>query len=69
VPTQTQAAQALSSSSGMFLLKKLGFEEVDGALSAIQRIAAAKPELSLDRVMEQDVTPLRFRKVGATTDY
>ena len=48
--------------------QKLGFEEVEGALSAIQRIAAAKPELSLDRVMEQDVTPLRFRKVGATSD-
>ena len=42
--------------------QKLGFEEVEGALLAIQRIAAAKPELSLDRVMEQDVTPLRFRK-------
>ena len=47
--------------------QKLGFEEVEGPLSAIQRIAAAKPELSLDRVIQQDVTPLRFRKAGATS--
>jgi hypothetical protein len=28
----------------------------------IRRIADATPELGLDRIMQQDVTPLRFRE-------
>jgi hypothetical protein len=42
---------------------KLGYEELLGGLPIIMRIAAAKPELLLDRIMQQDVTPLLFRKL------
>ena len=42
--------------------QKLGFEEVDGALPIIQRIAEANPGLELESIMSQEVTPLRFRK-------
>ena len=48
--------------------QKLGYEEVPGALPIIQRMAAENPELELDRVMRQDVTPLRFRQSAPTTD-
>ena len=48
--------------------QKLGYEEVPGALPIIQRMAAENPELELDRVMRQDVTPLRFRQLAPTTD-
>ena len=41
----------------------LGFEEVPRAEAVIRRLAAAHPELELDRVLQQAVTPLRFRKV------
>ena len=43
--------------------QRLGFEELQGALPIIQRIAAATPELGLDRILRQDVTPLRFREI------
>ena len=41
----------------------LGFEEVPRAEAVIRRLAAAHPELELDRVLQQAVTPLRFRKI------
>ena len=40
----------------------LGFEELRSALPIIQRIAEVAPELGLDRIMMQNVTPLRFRQ-------
>eukprot|EP00966_Prymnesium_polylepis_P300579 6946460-Prymnesium_polylepis.1 len=43
--------------------QRLGFEELQGALPIIQRIAEATPELGLDHIMRQDVTPLRFRQI------
>jgi hypothetical protein len=43
--------------------QRLGFEELQGALPIIQRIAEATPGLGLDRIMRQDVTPLRFREI------
>ena len=43
--------------------QRLGFEELQGALPIIQRIAAATPELGLDRILRQDVTTLRFREI------
>ena len=47
-----------------YVLRKLGFEELQGALPIVLRIAAAKPELELARILDdQDVTPLRFRKL------
>ena len=45
------------------VLLKLGFQELPDALSSIQRISDANPELELNRVLQQDVTPLRFRQV------
>ena len=45
------------------VLSSLGFDEVPRAESVIRRLAAARPELELERVLQQDVTPLRFRKV------
>ena len=45
------------------VLLKLGFQELPDALSIIQRISDANPELELNRVLQQDVTPLRFRQV------
>eukprot|EP00966_Prymnesium_polylepis_P280475 6480490-Prymnesium_polylepis.1 len=47
--------------------QRLGFEELQGSLPIIQRIAEATPELGLDRIMRQDVTPLRFSKRGLVT--
>jgi hypothetical protein len=43
--------------------QRLGFEELQGALPIIQRIAEATPELGLGRIMRQGVTPLRFRQI------
>jgi hypothetical protein len=43
--------------------QRLGFEELQGALPIIQRIAEATPELRLERIMRQDVAPLRFRQI------
>ena len=42
---------------------RLGFEELQGALPIIRRIAEATTELGLDRILRQDVTPLRFRQI------
>jgi hypothetical protein len=42
--------------------KKLGYDELPGALPIIERIAEANPALGLDRIMGQNVTPVRFRK-------
>ena len=46
------------------VLQKLGFQELPDAMSVIQRISDANPKLMLDRVQQQDVTPLRFRQVA-----
>jgi len=43
--------------------QRLGFEELQGALPIIRRIAEATTELGLDRILRQDVTPLRFREI------
>ena len=43
--------------------QRLDFEELQGVLVIIQRIAEAIPELGLDRIMRQDVIALRFRQV------
>ena len=43
--------------------QRLGFEELQGALPIIRRIAEATTELGLDRILRQDVTPLRFRQI------
>ena len=43
--------------------QRLDFEELQGALVIIKRIAEAIPELGLDHIMWQDVTPLRFRQI------
>ena len=43
--------------------QRLGFEELQGAMPIIRRIADATQELGLDRIMQQDVTPLRFRQI------
>ena len=45
------------------LTQRLDFEELQGALVIIKRIAEAIPELGLDHIMWQDVTPLRFRQI------
>ena len=41
----------------------LGFEELRSALPIVQRIAEAAPELGLDHIMMQKITPLRFRQI------
>jgi hypothetical protein len=46
------------------VLQKFGFQELPDAMSVIQRISDANPKLMLDRVQQQDVTPLRFRQVA-----
>jgi hypothetical protein len=45
--------------------QRLDFEELQGVLvlAISQRIAEAIPELGLDRIMRQVVTPLRFRQI------
>ena len=43
--------------------QRLDFEELQGALVIIKRIAEAIPELGLDHIMWQDVTTLRFRQI------
>jgi len=45
------------------VLGSLGFDEVPMAETVIRRLAAAHPELDLERVLQQRVTPLRFRKI------
>eukprot|EP00966_Prymnesium_polylepis_P327024 7382889-Prymnesium_polylepis.2 len=42
--------------------QRLGYEEVPGALEIIHRISVANPDLGLDRILQQDVKPLRFRQ-------
>ena len=49
------------------VLGKLGFQELPDALTVIQRISDANPELKLERVMQQGVMPLRFRQVVVTS--
>ena len=47
--------------------QRLGFEDLRGALPIIRRIAEANPELGLDRILQQDVTPLRFRHTASSS--
>jgi hypothetical protein len=47
--------------------QRLGFEDLRGALPIIRRIAEANPELGLDRILQQDVTPLRFRNTVSSS--
>ena len=49
------------------VLEKLGFQELQDALPIIQRIAQANPGLELDRMLQQDVSPLRFRQVATAS--
>ena len=49
------------------VLGKLGFQELPDALTVIQRISDANPELKLELVMQQGVIPLRFRQVAVTS--
>ena len=49
------------------VLEKLGFQELQDALPVIQRIAQANPGLELDRMLQQDVSPLRFRQVATAS--
>ena len=49
------------------VLEKLGFQELQDALPIIQRIAQANPGLELDRMLQQDVSPLRCRQVATAS--
>ena len=42
--------------------EKLNYKELPDAMSVIERIATANPNLGIDRILQQDVTPMRFRQ-------
>ena len=65
-PLEVVSLSELSNGAVQFqrrVLSSLGFDEVPRGGAVIRRLAAARPELELERVLQQDVTPLRFRKV------
>ena len=40
--------------------EKLNYKELPDAMSVIERIATANPNLGIDRILQQDVTPMWF---------